>query len=45
LPINIPKRLYQRIEKRVAESAGGFKSVEEYVEFVLTEGLKGDESF
>jgi len=43
VPVNIPKNLYEEIEKRVAESHGEFKSVEEYVEFVLTEVLKGEE--
>ena len=37
---NVPKQLYQEIQKRVAESLGTFKNVEEYVEFVLTEMLK-----
>lgn len=44
VPVNIPKELYEEIEKRVAESEGEFKNVEEYVEFVLTEVLKEDES-
>ncbi len=40
VPVNIPKKLYEEIEKRVAESHGEFKNVEEYVEFVLTEVVK-----
>lgn len=43
VPIKIPKKLYEEIEKRVAESYGEFKSVEEYVEFVLTEVVKEEE--
>lgn len=38
--ITIPRRLYEEIKKRVEESQGEFKSVEEYVEFVLNEVVK-----
>ncbi|RLF14613.1 MAG: CopG family transcriptional regulator [Thermoprotei archaeon] len=38
--ITIPRRLYEEIKRRVAESQGEFKSVEEYVEFVLNEVVK-----
>jgi len=44
VPVNIPKRLYEEIERRVAESGGGFRTVEEYVEFVLTEVVKEEET-
>jgi len=37
--IEISEELYKKIEKRVKES-GEFKSVSEYIEFVLTELLK-----
>ena len=45
--IEIPRRLYEQIEKRVEESGGEFKSVEEYVVFVLEEVLReeGEEVF
>ena len=43
VPVNIPKKLYEEIEKRVAESQGEFKNVEEYVEFVLSEIIKEEE--
>ena len=41
--ITIPRRLYEEIKRRVAESQGEFKSVEEYVEFVLNEVVKEEE--
>jgi len=37
--VEISEELYKKIEKRVKES-GEFKSVSEYIEFVLTELLK-----
>jgi len=40
VPLYIPKLLYDEIRKRVEESGGEFQSVEEYVEFVLTEIIK-----
>ena len=40
VPLYIPKLLYDKIRKRVEESGGEFQSVEEYVEFVLTEIIK-----
>ncbi len=43
VPIYIPKRLYDEIKKRVEESLGEFKSVEEYIEFVLNEIVKEEE--
>lgn len=43
VPVNIPRKLYEQVEKRVAESRGEFKNVEEYVEFVLTEVAKEEE--
>jgi len=41
--VNIPKKLYEEIEKKVVESQGDFKNVEEYVEFVLTELIREEE--
>ena len=41
--IYIPRGLYREIERRVKSSQGEFKSVEEYVELVLREVIKGDE--
>ena len=41
--IYIPKSLYDEIKKRVEQSEGEFKSVEEYVEFVLQEVVKEEE--
>ena len=43
VPINISKNLVDEIQRRVDESVGEFKTVEEYIEFVLTEVLKEDE--
>ncbi len=40
--IKIPKRIYDEIKKRVEES-NEFKSVEEYVTFVLEEILKEED--
>ncbi len=41
--IEIPKKLYERVKKYVEESGGEFKSVEEYVAFVLEEVLGEEE--
>ena len=41
--IEIPRRLYEQIKKHVEESGGEFKSVEEYVVFVLEEVLREEE--
>ena len=41
--VPISKELYERVKKRVDESGGAFKSVEEYIEFVLEELLKEEE--
>ncbi len=43
IPVNISKELVDEIQRRVDESRGEFKTVEEYIEFVLTEILKEDE--
>lgn len=43
VPVNISKKLYDEIQKKVAESHGEFKSVEEYVDFVLTEVIFEEE--
>ncbi len=41
--IYIPKKLYDKIAEEVEKSQGEFKSVEEYVKFVLEELLKEEE--
>jgi len=43
VPINILRDLYEEIKRRVKSSQGEFKSVEEYVEFVLREIVKEEE--
>lgn len=43
VPVKISKELVEEIQRRVNESGGDFKTVEEYIEFVLTEILKEDE--
>jgi len=43
IAVNISKELYEQVKKRVKESGGEFKDVEEYVEFVLTEIVKDEE--
>ena len=43
IPVCIPKKLYEEIRKRVEESKGEFKSVEDYVVFVLREVVKEEE--
>ncbi|MCD6463609.1 MAG: CopG family transcriptional regulator [Thermotogae bacterium] len=40
--VNIPDELYEKIEKSLDEF--GFKTVDEYVEFVLREVLESDSS-
>jgi len=44
VPVNISKKLFDEIQKRVSESHGEFKNVEEYIEFVLSEVLKEEET-
>jgi len=41
--VRIPKNLYEEISKRVKESEGEFKDVEEYVTFVLNEVVREDD--
>ena len=43
IPVYISKKLYEEVKKRVGESEGEFKSVEEFIEYVLTELLKEEE--
>jgi len=43
IAVYIPKDLYDEIKKRVDLSGGEFKSVDEYVEFVLREIVKEEE--
>jgi hypothetical protein len=44
VPVYISRRLYEEVKRRVNESEGEFKSVEEFVEYVLTELLKEEET-
>jgi len=41
--IYVPKSLYEKLKKQVEESGGEFKSVEEYVLFVLNELVSEEE--
>jgi len=41
--IEISRRLYEQVKKHVEESGGEFKSVGEFVEFVLEEVLREEE--
>ena len=41
--VYIRRELYDRVKEEVEGSGGEFKSVEDYVEFVLEEILKEDE--
>ena len=43
IPISIPRDLYDKIKRKVDKSQGEFQSVQEYVEFVLTEMVKEEE--
>lgn len=43
IPINIPRDLYEEIKFRVKASEGEFRSVEEYVTFILREIVKEKE--
>jgi len=43
--IHIPKRLYDKILEEVKKSQGEFKSVDEYVQFVLEELLREEEEY
>lgn len=43
--IQIPRKLYEKVLKEVEKSHGEFKSVEEYVQFVLEELLKEEEEY
>lgn len=40
IAVNISKKLHSDIELRVKQSNGAFKSVDDYIEFVLMEFLK-----
>ncbi|HID06460.1 MAG TPA: CopG family transcriptional regulator [Armatimonadetes bacterium] len=42
--VEISKDLYEKIKKQVEESGGEFKSVEEFVEFVLREVVEEEGS-
>jgi len=41
--VKLSRKLIEEIQKQVEESGGEFKTIEEYIEFVLTELLKDDE--
>jgi Arc/MetJ-type ribon-helix-helix transcriptional regulator len=43
VPIYVPRQLYEKVKERVKTSEGEFKTVEEYVEFVLQEIVKEEE--
>jgi len=43
IAVHIPKDLYEKAKKKVEESEGEFKSVEEFIEFVLRELLEEEE--
>jgi len=43
VPVYISRKLYEEVKRKVEESEGEFKSVEEFVEYVLTELLKEEE--
>ena len=40
--MNLSKQVIDEIQRRVDESRGEFKTVEEYIKFVLTEILRED---
>jgi Arc/MetJ-type ribon-helix-helix transcriptional regulator len=40
VPINISREIVDEIQRRVDESGGEFKTIEEYIEFILTEILR-----
>ena len=42
VPVNISKELVDAIQRLVDESRGEFKTIEEYIEVVLTELLRED---
>ena len=42
--VRVSRDLYEQISRKVRESGGEFKDVEEYVDFVFRELLSGEES-
>ena len=44
ISVNISKDLFILIKKQVENSSGAFDSVEEYIEFVLSEVIKEEET-
>ena len=42
--VSLPAGLYKRIEDKVASSKGDFKSVADYVKYVIRRSLEGDEA-
>jgi len=45
ISLTIPRSLYEKIKIRVESSLGEFKSVEEYIRFVLEEVVKEEETY
>ena len=43
IAVNISRDLYNQVKRRVEESGGEFKNVEDYVEFVLKEVVKEED--
>jgi len=41
--VKLSRKLIEEVQRQVDESGGEFKTVEEYIEFVLTELLRDDE--
>jgi len=41
--VKIPRSLYEEISKRVEESGGDFRDVEDYVTFILTEVIREED--
>lgn len=42
--VKLSRKLVEGVQRPIDESGGEFKTVEEYIEFLLTEILKEDES-
>jgi len=42
--VKLSKKLVEGVQRQVDESEGEFKTVDEFIEFVLTEILKDEES-
>jgi len=44
IPVKISKNLFTMIKEQVMISGGAFNSVEEYIEFILTEVIKEEKT-